>query len=260
MADIQGFHLVDDSFTAPDGAGDYRTGYTGRDLDAYPLNSLKCARPFSLPRLDIKTIKELIVEKTAKKTWLKDHCDRVGLRIMNQQRSSYCWGHGLVRTMECSRVLAGGAHEPLSPFYLCSRIMNGRDQGGSGVVAAKWAAEHGTCVESMWPAMKFSGTVTPEILNNAMLHQITSMEELEPDDMLAIYSSICQDQALTVGIPVWTHEVTITFLVLEGDTIYPGFDNSWGTSYGTGGRGVLHGAYTRFDECMRVVAVEPAVA
>jgi hypothetical protein len=250
MSIIQGWHVADETRAGG-------KGYTGRDLAANPLHAF--AKPFSLPRLDMATIKELIREKTANKSWIKDHCDRVGLGVKNQQSSSYCWYHGFIRTMEAAMVLAGGLRLPLSAFYGASRIKNGRNEGGSGVVAAQWTAEHGTCLEKYWPPMKFRGDVTPEILANAQLHKPTLQEECDPSDHELIYSAVCQDQAVTVGIPIWGHEVAITFLVLEGDTVYPGIDNSWGPDYGTNGRAVLHGAYTRFDEAMRIAAVSPSV-
>lgn len=259
MPEIQGFHLVDDTFRADPGS-EHGTGYEPRDYASFPLNGMAHNRAATIKRLSMKEIIERIKEKNANKSWVKDHCDRVGLGVKNQRSSSYCWIHAPVRGMECKRVMSGGTVLTLSAFYAGSRIKGGRNQGGSGVQGVEWLAKHGTCLESMWEPMKFSGQVTPEIEASAMSHQISIFEELDPSDHELIYSSVVQDDPITVGIPVWTHEVLLTFLVEENGYVYPGIDNSWGASYGTNGRSVLHGAYTRFDEAGRIAAMEMSVS
>lgn len=255
---INGFPIVDDA--KPAVVDGYGTGYQPRDYASIALNSLKCTRASTVARLSEQEIKELIAEKTAKKSWITDHADRVGSKVKNQSSSSYCWIHAPVRGMELFLVHAGETPLTLSAFYAGSRIKNGRNQGGSGITGVKWLHEHGTCVEEMWPPMQFRGRVTPEIEANAELHQITVYEEFDPDDYQMIWSSIVQDQPVTVGIPAWGHEVLLTFLTLDGNSINEGFDNSWGTGYGKNGRGVLSGRMRRFDEAGRIAAMESSAS
>ena len=54
------------------------------------------------------------------------------------------------------------------------------------------------------------------------------------------------------------HEVLLTGLVVESGTIYPVFDNSWNSDWGTNGRGVLHGNKTRYDEAGSIRSVTPS--
>jgi hypothetical protein len=256
---MNGHYVVDDTFKTPDGgAGEYGTGYEPRDYAAYPLAGLKCTRNYSGPTLSKQEIKERIQEKTANKTWIRDQCDRVGSKVKNQQSSSYCWIHAPTRAMECKRVAMGNKFAPLSAFYAGSQIKGGRNQGGSGIVGAEWLAKHGTCLESLWEPMKFRGTVTQEILDNAAKHQILIWEDMNSGDMDAIATSVIFDDPVTVGIPAWTHEVLITYLAWnDGRGMWdPGCDNSWSPDWGDNGRGLLTGRYARFDEAGRIGTLE----
>lgn len=257
MKYIQGYPVIDDAPAVK--TAEFGTGYIERDYQAFPLNGEPFTRAATIQRLSMAEIKELAREKTANKTWLTDLADAKGSKVKNQKNSSYCWIHAPVRLMELARLHAGGAPLTLSAFYAGSQIKNGRNEGGWGLQGIKFLHEHGTCVESMWPPMQFRGTVTDEIKTNAELHQITAFEEFEPQDMELIYSSIVQDQGVTVGIPAWGHEVALTFLVFEGNDLLPGHDNSWGTDYGQNGRGVLKGKMTRFSEAGRIAAMESSV-
>lgn len=261
MITINGFPVVSEDSSAdlirPDGCG---TGYIERDYKSIPLNSSPFTRASTIKRLSLQEIKELIAEKTANKTWLTDLADRVGSKVKNQQQSNYCWMHAPVRAMEYALLHAGGKAMTLSAFYAASRIKGGRNEGGWGLQAIEFLNDKGTCREDLWPPMKFRGEVTSEIQENAALHQIRIAEELEPDDYELIWSSIVQDQPVTVGIPAWGHEVLLNFLVLNGSSISEGFDNSWGTSYGKNGRGVLSGRMRRFSEAGRIAAMEASAS
>lgn len=257
---INGFPVVDDSYRVDQvlDTDEFGTGYVERDYSDYPLGGLKCAMANTTPTFSQAELLERIAEKTAKKSWITDKCDAAGLTVKNQSRSSYCWIHAPVHGMEVQYVLQGGDVKVLSAFYAGARIKNGRNQGGSGITGVKWLHENGTCLESMHAPMDFKVDRNPEHEANAKLHQLVGWEDLDPRDMMAIFSKIVLDQPVTVGIPAWGHEVLITFLVVESGLILPGFDNSWGTSYGKNGRGVLRGKMTRFDEAGSVANVEPA--
>lgn len=254
-----GYPIIGDDSPTVSAEG-HGTGYEPRDYEAWPLNGQEHNRASTIERLDEQVIRELIEEKTAKKTWVTDLADRVGSKVKDQQNSSYCWIHAPVRGMEYARIHEGGPVLTLSAFYAGSQIKNGRNQGGSGVTGVNWLVKHGTCKEEMWLPMKFKGQVTPEIEENAGLHQIKIAEEIEADDYQMIWSSVVQDHPVTVGIPDWGHEVLLTFLALVGRDINEGFDNSWKYTWGNNGRGVLSGRKRRFDEAMRIAAMEQSAA
>ncbi len=258
MADIQGFHVVDDSYGSV--GTQNGTGYESRDYGAYPLVGLEKAIAFTDPLIDPSEYQERIAEKTAKKSWIKDLCDQAGLKVKNQQQSSYCWIHAPTHGMEVIYVLNGGVLKVLSAFYAGSQIKGGRNQGGSGIQGLEWLTKHGTCQESMWEPMKFRGTVTPEIVGNAELHQVQTFVDMDPRNEQQLITRILTNKPVTVGIPAWGHEVLLTFLVWDAGRVKFGFDNSWGAAWGTAGRGVLEGAKSRFDEAGSIEIVEATTA
>lgn len=256
---IQGYELIDDSFRVDSTDGSKGTGYKPRDWDQYPLASLKCSRRMSKPLIPRSEWKERIEEKTRKKTWVKDLCDRKGSRVKDQSSSSYCWIHAPVRGIECRRVLQGDRPLTLSAFYAGSDIKDGRNEGGSGITGVEWLAEHGTPVESMWEPMKFRGERTDAMVRNSAKHKILTYEDLQPRVEDEYVTAILNDDPVTVGIPAWGHEVLITFLVWDDGEVLPGIDNSWGDTWGTNGRGVLKGRMKIFDEAGVIASVMPSV-
>lgn len=254
MKFIAGHPVVEDA--APTGCG---KGYIPRDYQSYPLGVLQFAHaaPIIKAMTDAE-LREAIEYKTAKKTWITDKCDRVGLKVKNQSNSNYCWSHGAVRACEVCYVFSGGKVFSLSAFDVGACIKGGRNQGGSGIVAVEWIAKNGVCREDLHAPMDFDSTRSAEQSANAALHVIEAYDDLDPGDNRLLYTYVVNDVAVTVGIPVWGHEVTLTYLAAEGSSIFPGIDNSWSESYGNKGRAVLHGAYTRFDEAGAVRRMTPA--
>lgn len=240
----------------PQGFG---TGYVARDYKSFPLGGLKFAK--SAPPVKELTDAEIIEaakEKTARKAWLTDHFDRLNIPVKNQSRSNYCWGHGAVRSCESCYVMSGGVPHVLAAFDICALIKGGSNQGGSGIQAIERIADVGVCVESLHKPMDFSSRRTPEQEANAALHKIEAYDDIDTSAHRLIASYVIANIGVTVGIPAWGHEVCLTFIAIEATDWFFGFDNSWSPSYGNNGRGVLHGAMSRFDEAGAVRIMTPS--
>lgn len=252
---IAGHAVVDGS--VPPGFG---RGYIPRDKQAYPLGCLKFAK--SAPAIKEMTdaeIMEAIAAKTAAKSWITDHFDRLGIIVKNQQNSNYCHAHAAVRCCEAVYVFSGGLHVPLSAFDVGAGVTGGRNAGGSGVEDVQWIAKNGVCTEALHKPMDFSANRSAAQSANAALHKVEACDDLDPSAHRLIASYICNDISVTVGIPAWSHEVEIAYLVADGGTWYFGIENSWGpNNYGVNGRGLLKGVYSEFDEAMAVRLMTPA--
>ena len=250
---IQGFPVIDeDTSRLHFGA----TGYEGRDTSAYPRSSLKCCKEGDGQRYPKSSYEAMIAAKTAAKSWIRDKLDRCGLPVKDQMSSNYCWGHAPVRGVEAVIAKQGGKLESLSAFDVCTAIKDGRNHGGSGIEAVEWIAENGVCLEKYHKPMDFSVGRSAEAREDAMRRQIVVYEDMDPDDKDLIIAKLLDDKAVTVGIPAWGHEVLLTFLVWENAEPLFGFDNSWGRTWGTNGRGVLRGRMSNFDEAGSIEVVE----
>lgn len=258
----QGFLVVDDSYGKVD--AEHGTGYTGRNYDEHPMHGLGPASAnMGEPLISEKDLRDYwIPTKTREKSWPSDHCDRVGSIVKNQANSNYCWIHAPVRGMEVHYVLMGGKKFTLSAFYPGAQIKGGRNQGGSGIVGVEWLVKNGTCVEDFHPPMDFSyRNPSEEKVKNALLHQITSYVECDPRNHQEIWTRLCYNKPVTVGIPDWGHEVLLTFMIWDSAAgpLF-GFDNSWDRTWGTNGRGVLRGRKSIFDEAGSIESVEASAS
>lgn len=261
---FSGAPLFDDDFVIP---ADKGTGYQRRSYVDFPLNgqSYNQAAP-KIKRLSEQEILEIAIEKIAKKTFLIDHVERIGLPPKDQSQSNFCHIHGPVGLMEALIAFATGAKKILSAFFPGSQITGGRNVGGSGVHDIKWLVENGTCDEDIWKPMKFHGSAAEVAAAKAesVNHKPITVEEFEPGDLVGMFSVLCQDQGLSIGT-AWDgggHEVWLGGLVFKtnkpkpsfGD-LRPKFRNSWG-NWGDKGCGVLDGSkFTGIDEVMRIAEV-----
>lgn len=260
MSTLFGFEEVGDNYPAV--VGTFGRGYQSRDYGAFPLCGLPSAQPLGIPRMSRAERIERIKEKTAKKTWVTDRCDQLGLVAKDQSNSNYCWGHAPIKGIEIRRIMQGDSLLVLSAFWLCSYIKRGRNNGGSGIEALQYLNDVGVPREDLWPPMKFRGAWEEQPLKtNAAKHLVPLFWDIDPSDKEAIETAVIADFPVTVGVPAWGHEVLLTFLRYDDqrDKISMGFDNSWGASWGTNGRGILSGAKERLDEAGAVVTVGASV-
>lgn len=261
MKFIQGHWVIDESAPPPN-PNIHGRGYVPRDYQSHPMHSAKCAFKGTRPRIDPREFQDRILEKTAKKLWITDHCDRVGSHVKDQNGTNYCWINAPTRGLEVFYVLSSGLVLDLSAAYGGSIIKGGANQGGSGIEAVDWIHDHGQPDVKYWPTNKLSRTASQasqECKDSAMKHRIMQWEDMDAGDMDAIFSSVLENVPVTVGIPAWGHEVLITYLVWQNGRVVPGIDNSWAPSWGTNGRGLLTGAYARFDEAGAVISATPAI-
>ena len=238
-----GMPILTNPITAPRGI--YR-GYEGRRV---PLLSGHASKGFDLPLIKGSERDDLIEAQEKSKTTIPDLCDAAGLKVKNQASTNFCWINAPVHILEVDRVIQGEEYVELSPASVGSIIMNFRNRGGSGVVGMEWMAEHGCVPARLWPCNAISKQYdTPEADAERAKYKPLEYYDLDPRDEDAIISCILQGKAVSVGVPSWSHEVTLSAVLKRGNGYDFIFDNSWDTSYGTNGRGVFHN--TRFDEAI----------
>jgi hypothetical protein len=188
----------------------------GLDLSARPRGRAYegVAQPFPdellIPRSDWQAI---IQEQEEQESRLIDICDRAGLKVKDQQQTSYCWVNGPTHCTEIVRLLQNQPMVSLSPASAGAQITGYRNEGGWGKTALEF------------------------ILSN----RDDEWFELEPGNLDQLGSAVLRRIPVAVGYNWWSHEVSAVALkMVDGEPALI-IDNSWGQSYGTKGRGVIQG-------------------
>lgn len=265
-ATCQGFPVIGDDFQH---LPEHGRGYEARNYLEYPLAGLKCATQATRKTIDPKEIPDRINQK--KGQWVSDLCDAAGSPVKGQDDTNFCFANAPCRGMEVCNVLAGGPKLVFSAAQPACQITHGRNVGGSGIQVVEHISQHGVCTEDFWARNLVSGRApTPEATANAALHKIVDWEEHDCGDQEALWlhliTSVLLDIPVTVGIPRWSHEVLLTFLVWDPSKFSRcyggvgfGADNSWKPTWGVNGRCVLSLAYSIFDEAGSVLNVTPSM-
>lgn len=147
VSDTMGIPVIDTPVAVPN-AHEYR-GYEQRDRTVDPEGGF--AKPFTLPKFSRQEIKERFEEQERTKTRVFDVLQQGQIKPLHQGNTPFCWANGVTDCVQVSRFLSGAPFVPLSPASVAGPIKNYRYQGGWGIQAVKYGAEHGWCPQSMWP-------------------------------------------------------------------------------------------------------------
>lgn len=174
-----------------------------------------------------------------KGTFLND-LTRDRIPVHNQFRTSLCWMHGSVRSLELLKIYEGQQPELLSAECAAFFVTGGRDRGGYPEEALEQLRTKGTCSEAIWPRNTLSDkTAKPgweqELPYNVIL---VWMDVQNFDDQMTL---AFHRVPVPIGISAWSHLVCQTGpVLLPNGELGIEFDNSWDTSWGDNGRGVFN--------------------
>jgi hypothetical protein len=217
------------------------------------------AQPFPdellIPRSDWQAI---IQEQEEQESRLIDICDRAGLKVKDQQQTSYCWVNGPTHCTEIVRLLQNQPMVSLSPASAGAQITGYRNEGGWGKTALEFILSNGLVPSDKWPDNAIDRRyATAENLALAKKYRDDEWFELEPGNLDQLGSAVLRRIPVAVGYNWWSHEVSAVALkMVDGEPALI-IDNSWGQSYGTKGRGVIQGRRMLPDDA---VAPRTAIA
>lgn len=233
----------------------------GLELEARPQGFAHAATAnpfpdsFLIPQSDWQG---LIQERKSRKAGITYECDRVGLKVKDQQQTNYCWANGPTHATEIIRVMQGLAPVALSAASVAAQVTNFRNVGGWGDDALQWIIKNGIDPESVWPNAAISRQYATEANKTlALNYRVTEWWELEPKNLNQLISAVLHDIPVAVGFSWWSHEVCAVDADWIDGAIALVIDNSWGTSWGKNGRGTLQGRKMLPDDAVapRVVVV-----
>lgn len=252
-------HFIDDS--TPDSELHHPGKGKGLDLSSRPRGAAygDLANPFPadllIPRTDWQA---MIADAEKYGARIPDLCDRAGLKVKDQQQTSYCWINSPTHCTEIVRVLENEPLVSLSPASAGAQITHYRNVGGWGKEALEWIVANGLVPSDKWPDNAIdSQYATAGNKALALKYRVQGWWELEPGNMDQIVSCLLRNIPVSAGLSWWGHQVTYTAPRWLDNAIAIEFDNSWGTSYGVNGRGVLQGKRMLPDDA---VAPRTAIA
>jgi len=206
-----------------------------------------------------------IQERQARKTGLRDIIRRSGLKVLDQQRTNYCWVNAPTFAAMAMRAVQNQPLVLLSPASVGAPIKEYANRGGWGSEAIRYAQEHGWVPQSMWPANAIDrqyDTVEARterayyrVLEWQLLREAYGPVQVAGDLALRrLVSYLLRNVPVPVGYPWWSHEVCAVDVGWKDGQPTIIFANSWGEAWGDEGYGELQG-----DRRVPADAVAPQV-
>jgi len=252
QSDISGRTIITDhNFTdAPKPRGN---GYIPRDYAEFPEGTF--AAPFNMPTIPREEWPERIEQMDKQKGWIKDHILRAGMKVKNQQQTSYCWINAPVFCNEAVRVSQGDPYVELSPASVGAPIKGYRNVGGWGSQGVQYMTEHGVAPVSLWPANAIDRRYdTAESREERKKYIIDEWLELKARNVDQMATCALLGMPIAIGLNWWSHEVTVVSMAYKNGQFYFEIGNSWGEGYGEKGYALLTESKARPDD-----AVVPSV-
>lgn len=176
------------------------------------------------------------------RTRTSDLCDLAGLKVKDQQQTEFCWINSPTHATEIVRVVQNEPMVSLSPASAGAQITGYRNEGGTGQQALEWIVSNGLVPTANWPDNAIDKQYATAANKQAALgYRVDQWWELDPQNLDQFISCLLMRWPVCAGYDWWSHEVTPVDPVWLDGTVAVRIDNSWGTSWGTNGRGILQG-------------------
>jgi len=234
-------------------------GYIARNYEAFPEGSF--AAPFPLPIIPEGEWRDRIEMLDKKNGWPKDQKILSGFPSLNQNGTNYCWINGPVQAVHYVRAAEGLPHVPLSPASVGAKIKNFRNVGGWGSQGLDYLIKHGAVPQSLWPPNAIDRRYdTPEAEAARAKYKVVEWWELKERSFEQLVSCLMYGYPVAIGLNWWGHEVLACKVVIKGSAYFIDIDNSWGTSWGDNGHGLLTRSKATPDDAVapRVSTMEAA--
>ena len=234
--------IIDDStdinsdVVTPKGVG---KGYCPRDLQKTPVGSF--GAPFPYKTFTRQEIIDRIRDNESQGETISEIADARGVKRLDQAQTNYCWANAVISGIHNLRAQQGMTFQALSPASVAAPIRGFANQGGFGAEAYRYIMQNGVNLQTDWPANAIDSRLyNAQNREKAKKNMILEGYELEPNNVLQLFTALVMGFCVPVALMWWSHEVCMNDpKVIGNNTLAALGDNSWGTSYGTNGRMVL---------------------
>jgi hypothetical protein len=241
-------------------------GMYQRDFRAVPRGSVGAVPAFGGPLIERGANNQnwidIIEQKEKTNSRVSDVLLGAGLPSKDQGQTNFCWVNGPLGAVEATRVINGLPYIELSPASVACKINNFQNQGGWGIDACKYIAEHGPCEASDWPCNTISRKYDTAAANEKRgKHILTEWGDLEPKNEDVLMSCSLSDLPMAAGYNWFGHETYIVEPVYLGSGVF-GFRsrNSWSDKYGYRGFYITVGKRRLPDDCQVLRSTTASVA
>lgn len=252
-SDLMGIPVIDTPSTVQ---SSNMRGYEQRDRSVDPTGGF--AKPFTLPVFSRQEIKERAEARERNKERIFDIMAQAGVKPLDQGNTNYCWGNCVCDAVQVARVLSGAPHEPLSAASVCAPVKNYSNSGGWPIEFVKYAAEHGICPVSKWPANAINKKYdTPESRQSREPFKIDPLGwlDLPPDNWDAVFTCLVLGFPLPLCHMEWEHAVLgIDVVILKNGELGALCRNS-GYGRDSTGHSIVKESFGKPDDALAIQVV-----
>lgn len=214
----------------------------GRDLmGRAPTELASVADPFPaswlIPRSEWQA---RIEERQRLGVSIKSFMLAMGISVLNQQMTNFCWANAPTFATMVVRALQGQAPVRLSPASVACPLTNYRNVGGWGKDALQRISDVGVMPQNIWPANAIDRRYdTPGNWSFAAKYRVPRWITAETLDQ--VISLVLRGFPVPVGYNWWSHEVCAVDVGWRDGAPTLIIANSWDVTWGDQGYGELQG-------------------
>ena len=205
-----------------------------------------------IPRIPRNEWDDRIRQQEKDGTDLKTFCMDNSLEVLDQNQTNFCWANGVIYCAMIQRLQSTFAEWRLSPASIAAPIKNFQNRGGWGDEAVEYMVQNGCNSIDEWPANAINRQYyTAANREKAKRNRVLDWFVVRTFDDVA--SCVLAGIPVAVGYNWWAHLVCGVGLEVGNHNLL--IANSWSTSWGDQGFGVLEGSRKVPDGAIAIVTM-----